>query len=159
MKIVVVRHAEKEREGNEPSVPISDRGRESARACGLWLRDQGVRPVAVGYTKAVRTKDTAELVLQAFDGEPATVLERGSIPRDKESWDGLVARLTAELGGRSGDVLLCVHGGGQQLAKRAGKPAKLVPANHRCGAYILNVEGGRTTCVGMFEGLERRTAR
>jgi phosphohistidine phosphatase SixA len=156
MKIVVVRHAEKGREGNEASVPISDRGRESARACGLWLRDQGVRPVAVAYTRAVRTKDTAEGILQAFDGEPATVLERGSIPRDKESWDGLVARLTAELGGRSGDVLLCVHGGGQKVAERVGKLAELVPRNNRCGAYILNVEGGRTTCVGMFEGWPRR---
>lgn len=156
MKIVVVRHAEKDGTGDGLAVPISDRGRESARVCGLWLRDQGVRPVAVAYTRAVRTKDTAELILQAFDGEPAMVLERGSIPRDKENWDALVARLTREMEGRSGDVLLCVHGGGQRAAERVGKPKQKVPEGNRCGAYILNVEGGKTTCLGTWEGWPRR---
>ena len=93
MKIVVVRHAEKGREGNEASVPISDRGRESARACGLWLRDQGVRPAAVAYTRAVRTKDTAELVLPPDgNGEEQETLVRlfgpldTGVKGDLETW-------------------------------------------------------------------------
>ena len=156
MKIVVVRHAEKGREGNEASVPISDRGRESARVCGLWLRDQGVRPVAVAYTRAVRTKDTAEGILDAFSGMSVQVLDPGSLPVRGEKWEALVVRLAATMSNPTGDLLLCVHRGGQELAERAGKPAKLVPRDNRCGAYILNVEGGRTTCVGMFEGWQRR---
>lgn len=152
MRIVVVRHAEKEREGNEASVPISERGRDSARACGVWLREQGVQPVAVAYTSAVRTRDTAALILEAFPGTSVQVLQRGSLPARSEKWEALVARLGAAMGNPTGDLLLCVHGGGQKLAEKAGRPEDVVPGNNRCGAYILNVEGGNATCVGTWEG-------
>lgn len=42
--------------------PLNDRGRADARRMGLYLKDQGIRPQAVGCSTALRTRETLEIV-------------------------------------------------------------------------------------------------
>ncbi len=51
-------------------VPLTGRGREEARSAGRWLRAEGIVPTTVHTSMLARTRDTADLVLEAC-GTPA----------------------------------------------------------------------------------------
>lgn len=83
----------------DADVPLSDTGREQARALNRWLREQDRRPDAAIVSTYLRTRQTAELALAGL-GVPAVRDER---LRDRElgvldllTGHGVRTRLPAE---------------------------------------------------------------
>lgn len=56
--VVIVRHAEKQTESNEPETPLSEAGKARAERLAALLRDAGV--TAIYATDTVRARKTAE---------------------------------------------------------------------------------------------------
>lgn len=65
--VVIVRHAEKQTEGNEPEVPLSEAGKARAERLAALLSDAGV--TAIYATDTVRARKTAEPLAKALQIE------------------------------------------------------------------------------------------
>jgi len=102
--VFVVRHAEKQIESNEASVPLSEAGRARARKLAAVLKNTGV--TAIYSTDTVRTLGTAEPLAEAMK---ITVRKYSSAgPDGKTDLRPLAARLKSE---HARDVVLVVgHG-------------------------------------------------
>ncbi len=155
MKIVVVRHAEKSE--IKPN-PITEAGRACALEAGAWLQAQGVRPVLVGFTEKLRTRETVKAILSTYGLERAGVaqLPVGSMPANLEGWTRAVERITEVMRTRGlhGDVILGVHGTTQDfLVRELG--ARKPPKGFRGATFVVDVGHGvgRTSrCQASWSG-------
>jgi phosphohistidine phosphatase len=101
MQLYLVRHAEAA--GGEPDElrPLTPAGREQARALGVRLREEGVRPDAILTSPLLRARETGELLAREL-GAPAQPDERlapGATP----------AALTEAAGGSGETVVAVCH--------------------------------------------------
>jgi len=161
MNVIVVRHAERVDKSN--TSPITEAGKSDAVATGAWLHAQGVRPVLVLTTAALRTQQTAAGVLSAFPGVPVRVRSQG-MAKNLDGWEKLVAdigKLLAKMPS-DGDVLLVCHDPTQALVeKQFGGASFAVPKDNRCAAFILQVTEWHTQsprCVAVWHGHPQRKA-
>jgi broad specificity phosphatase PhoE len=99
--VLVVRHAEKASDANEPSVPLSDAGTSRARRLAALLKDAGVS--AIYSTDTVRTRKTVEPLAAARKLEIRIYEPTG--PDGKVSLKPLAERLRRE---NASDVVLVV---------------------------------------------------
>jgi broad specificity phosphatase PhoE len=91
-------------------VPLTARGREQASAAGLHLRAQHT-PFDVVYVSPYRrTRDTAQVVVEAFEARPAQVVEERLREREFGLLEGLTRRGVREL-----------HPGEQERRLKVGK--------------------------------------
>lgn len=70
--------------------PLNKRGRRAAAAVGRWLADQGIHPSLVLCSTARRSRETLELIHDAFGAKVPIQLEPGLYLADAAS---LLARL------------------------------------------------------------------
>lgn len=73
-KLILLRHAEAhaiETSGDDHERALSKRGEDEARAAGGWLAAHGVAPDRVLCSPALRTDQTARLVLKQLANAPA----------------------------------------------------------------------------------------
>lgn len=157
MKIVVVRHAEKSEAAPNP---LTEAGWACALEAGAWLRTLGVRPVLVGYTERLRTRQTVEGILSAYGLDFAAVaqLPAGPMPVSIDGWANVVGRIGAELHrrGLDGDVILGVHHSTQDFIVRAFG-ARRPPKDARGATFLMEVDGAHTTVVAAWPGYLKRT--
>jgi broad specificity phosphatase PhoE len=101
--VFIVRHAEKQTEGNEKEVPLSEAGRARARRIGEMLRDAGI--VAVYSTDTVRTLSTAAPLAAIAGVHPILYSPTGA--DGKVDLKPLAKKILAEQGSRN--VLVVGH--------------------------------------------------
>jgi len=103
--IILVRHAEKETDPAalkgvaDKDVPLSDAGRERAKALAVHLKDAQVDAVYTSFAK--RTQSTAEPLAKAI-GRKSTVIGRDSIAKLGERHKDEVVLIVAHSGGALG---------------------------------------------------------
>jgi len=103
--IIVVRHAEKEtvlaakKTFEDKDMPLSDLGKERAKALAEHLKDAGVDAIYTSFAK--RTQLTAEPLAKALEIKP-TVLGRDSIKNLGERHKDDVVLIVAHSGGSLG---------------------------------------------------------
>lgn len=125
--VVTLRHGETawNREGRMQGwapVPLNDRGREQATAAGEWLADEYTFD-AVYSSDLVRTRETTERVLAAFDNPPTPSYERAWRERDVGVYQGLTYGALEErypafaLGRTAAESAEAVPDGGESLAE------------------------------------------
>jgi broad specificity phosphatase PhoE len=75
--VLIVRHAEKQTDANEPEVPLSEAGRARAKRLAAHLRDAGI--TAIYATDTVRARATAAPLAEVLKLDIATYEPRESL--------------------------------------------------------------------------------
>ncbi|MUL39582.1 histidine phosphatase family protein [Streptomonospora sp. PA3] len=93
-RLIVLRHAQAEPliDGSDHERPLTAQGREQARAAGAHLASGGLFPDHVLCSTALRARETAELVADAFPNSPAVEQERDLYSADVPAVLELVSR-------------------------------------------------------------------
>lgn len=125
-RLILIRHAKSSWSdpfSDDHARVLNDRGRASAKAIGVWLRDQGFIPDVVLCSDAARTQETAELALpdaklalsaRLYHAAPDTILD-------------LVRRQTAQT--------IAVIGHNPGIGMLANALVKTTPQHHRFSDY------------------------
>ena len=106
--LIVMRHGEAEwgsSAGGDHDRRLTDRGRASAARAGLHLSERGVSPGLLLCSTAARTRETADLVLEAGGPAPRAVHDPELYLADSDS---ILSHLARE-GGETEVVLLVNH--------------------------------------------------
>lgn len=75
--VLIVRHAEKQTDANEPEVPLSEAGKARAKRLAVHLRDAGI--TAIYATDTVRSRATAAPLAEVLKLDIATYGPRESL--------------------------------------------------------------------------------
>jgi phosphohistidine phosphatase len=82
VRLVIVRHAEAASGEPDELRPLTPEGRETARALGQRLADEGLRPDAILTSPLLRARETAQELARpaALEAEPDDRLAPGATP-------------------------------------------------------------------------------
>lgn len=101
MRLYLVRHAEAASGSPDGLRPLTAAGREQARALGVQLRDQGVRPDAILTSPLLRARETGELLGRELGVVP--------VADDRLAPGATTFALTEAVGGRGETVVAVGH--------------------------------------------------
>jgi len=79
VRLILTRHAKSSWDDpmmDDHDRPLNQRGRKSAAAIGLWLAENGYVPDQALVSSAQRTRETWELMAEAFDAQPALTVRK-----------------------------------------------------------------------------------
>ncbi|QBI51993.1 SixA phosphatase family protein [Streptomonospora litoralis] len=98
-RLIVLRHAQAEPlvDGSDHERPLSEEGREQARAAGEYLAAGALFPDHVICSTALRTRQTLELVTEALPHAPSADYERDAYAADVPAILELVSRTDPEV--------------------------------------------------------------
>jgi phosphohistidine phosphatase len=121
MQLLIVRHAEAAPGEPDELRPLTSVGRDQARALGIRLREEGVRPDAILTSPLLRARETGKLIGRelGLDPEPDERLAPGADS----------AAVTAAARERKGSILVVCHQPdcSQIAASLAGGPEPAFP--------------------------------
>ena len=93
--IYLIRHADAVSAEEDPSRPLSAKGREQvARACGHLRKDPDFSPAELWHSPLARSRETAELLAGGLGLDAPVVLRKGLEPEDDPA--DIAERLGAE---------------------------------------------------------------
>ena len=128
-ELLILRHAKSSWDSGAASDferPLSPRGKRTAPRVGRWLAERGLAPQFAFVSPAQRTRETLELLVGAFDGEPEVRWEE----RIYEASLGELIRLLAERPPHAERVLILGHNPGlAMLADYLAADGLPVPAD------------------------------
>ena len=101
MRLYLVRHAEAASGSPDGLRPLTAAGREQARALGVQLREQGVRPDAILTSPLMRARETGELLGRELGVVP--------VADDRLAPGATTFALTEAVGGRGETVVAVGH--------------------------------------------------
>ncbi|MFZ4580464.1 MAG: histidine phosphatase family protein [Myxococcota bacterium] len=140
MRILFLRHGERSHQGSDD--PLTDHGRDMARAAGEWLRGQGLLPTVAHHTGTMRTRQTVELALASTGVPSIPKLTPAGMPRDRKGLEQRVAWLLAQ--GVPADALVLLVGSHttQQFIEGHLLPNGIarIPSHNRAGAYLVEMD-------------------
>jgi len=121
MRLYLVRHAEAASGSPDGLRPLTAAGREQARALGVQLRDQGVRPDAILTSPLLRARETGELLGRELGVVP--------VADDRLAPGATTLALTEAVGGRGETVVAVGHQPdcSQIVAALTGEPEPRFP--------------------------------
>ena len=132
MRLFIVRHAKAAAGDPDELRPLTDDGRETARALGKQLAADGVKPDAVLTSPLLRARETAAEIGKAVgvDAEPDERLAPGATPDD----------VLAAASGRGETVLVVGHQPdcGRAASALGGGPEPPFPAG---GMAVVDIRG------------------
>lgn len=76
LRLILTRHAKSSWDSpvkGDHARPLNDRGRQSAKAIGRWLKDNRHEPTQVLSSDAARTRETWALIATSLEGAPNPV--------------------------------------------------------------------------------------
>jgi broad specificity phosphatase PhoE len=153
MRFVFIRHGHYTKPDDKRArdqAPLTERGREAARAAGMFLAANGVRPDLVVRTDRERTRETAARVLEALGIACPIHVEAGAFHAgaDAAAIRARLAQWIAAAGAGKVDTLFFVGHGIQQAAllRRFGGPD--VPREHHACVLVYDLEADGTCRVG-----------
>jgi phosphohistidine phosphatase len=119
--IWLLRHGDAAEGSPDAERPLTDKGKEQARAAGRALKELGVKPAACLTSPKVRALDTARIACEELGAEPQLEPRLAGGPFDPEA---LAAGLGDDvlLVGHDPDFSMAVHGltGAQVRMKKGG---------------------------------------
>lgn len=104
MKLYLVRHAHALSDAEDPTRPLSAKGREAAQLAARWLREHApIDVVEVWHSPLVRARETAELLAEGLRLKARLREVPGLLPEDPP------APMAAALGRHGDSVMIVGH--------------------------------------------------
>ena len=156
-ELYLLRHAKAVPQGNmrDADRPLEERGRAGARAVAKWLKRQKIAPELVLCSPAVRTRETLDLVGEAFSQPPEIAYEPGLYLASAEK---LLDRLR-EIPDRVERVMVIGHNPGLHELAQWLADSKVGPLADRLATNLATAGLVRFEIEIEWSGLRRRAAR
>lgn len=142
MPLYLVRHAHAVTEQENRKRPLSERGREQARALAAFFKNNSLfTPAHVWHSPLLRARETAEILLNNLESEAALVETPGLLPEDDPAQiasrlQTLPAAINVALVGH------LPHLGALATLLLRGKPARELLDFKKAAALSLSPSGG-----------------
>ena len=83
--LILVRHGEAMSEVQDPSRPLTERGRRQAQIAGRWLARRGFTTERILHSTKLRARQTAEIIAAELQPKPPLEQTSGLAPNDDVS--------------------------------------------------------------------------
>jgi len=130
LRLILIRHAKSSWSdpfGDDHERVLNARGRASAEAIGVWMAEQGYVPDLVLCSDAIRTQETADLILPALTPQPKLQLSERIYHASPDTILDLVQQLS--------EAKIAVIGHNPGVGMLANALVKSAPEHRRFSDY------------------------